>query len=69
MKYIIKAFVKYILRTYKNKLAALVMIVAGILVTALTDDATFLIFVTTFGIPLFITKEDWFYKPEDESLV
>lgn len=68
MKYIIKAFVKYILKTYKNKLAALVMIAAGILVAALTDDATFLVFVMTFGIPLFISKENWFYNAEEESL-
>lgn len=68
MKYIIKAFVKHILKTYKNKLAALVMIAAGLLVAALTDDATFLVFVTTFGIPLFITKEDCFYNSEAESL-
>lgn len=68
MKYIIKAFAKYMLRTYKNKLAALVLIAAGVLVMLLTDDATFLVFVMTFGIPLFITKEDWSYKPEAESL-
>lgn len=68
MKYIIKAFIKYMLRTYKNKLAALVMILAGILVNSLTDDATFLVFVLTFGIPLFISKENWFYESENESL-
>ena len=64
MKYIIKAFVKYIIRTYRNKLAALVMVAAGVLVAKLTDDATFLVFVMMFGIPLFISKEDWFYNPE-----
>lgn len=68
MKYIIKAFVKYMLKQYKNKLAALVMVAAGVLVTALTDDATFLVFVMMFGIPLFVSKEDWFYKPEREGL-
>lgn len=68
MKYIIKAFAKYLFRTYKNKLAALVMIASGVLVMLLTDDATFLVFTMTFGIPMFIAKEDWFYKPEAESL-
>lgn len=69
MKYIIKAFAHYIFKTYKNKLAAVVLVAAGILVAWLTDDATFLVFVMTFGIPLFITKENWFYNPEDEDLV
>lgn len=65
MKYIIIAFVKYMIRTYRNKLAALVMIAAGILVARLTDDATFLAFVMMFGIPLFISKENWIYDPKD----
>lgn len=65
MKNFINKFVMYIAETYKNKLIALGMIAIGLLVLVLDQDATILVFTTIFGIPLFLSKKDWSYRPED----
>lgn len=59
-------FVRYMTKTYKNKLAALAIIAVGILSLVLDHDATLLVFGTIFAIPLFLTKKtNWFYKPKN----
>lgn len=61
----INKFVRYIAETYRNKLIALFMIAIGLLVLVLDRDVTILVFTTIFGIPLFLSKKDWSYRPED----
>lgn len=63
--YNIKRFTRYMRRTLKNKLLVMALLVAGILSAVLSNDGTFLVFVLIFSLPMFMTKEDWFYKPED----
>lgn len=55
-----KKFVRYIRRTYKNKICAIAVISGGILSTAILNDATFLVFTLMIGIPMFFTKRNCF---------
>lgn len=52
-------FVKYIRRTYKNKLCAIALLTIGIFSTYILKDATLLLFVSTMFIPLLFAKENW----------
>lgn len=61
----IERFITYMLRTFKNKLFVAFMFIVGLALSKLCDDGTFMVFVLMFGIPLFITKKDWFYRPQD----
>lgn len=61
----IKRFVNYMRRTFKNKLLAIALLVVGIVSAALSKDGTFLVFVLMISLPLFVSKKDWFYRPED----
>jgi hypothetical protein len=58
-------FVSNIKETYKNKLIALFLLAAGILEVIMVQDATFLVFIAMFAIPLFLAKKNWVYTPED----
>ena len=60
-----KRFMRRIQKTLRNKLLAMLLLIGGILSAVLSDDGTFLVFVLIFAVPMFMTKEDWFYKPED----
>lgn len=51
----------YIRRTLKNKLIAVMMLIAGFVVWKLDSDATVLVFLSLFAIPLFLTKKDCTY--------
>lgn len=57
--------VRYIHRTYKNKLAAIAMFLIGWLSAKISGDATFFILMLIIVWPVFLTREDIFYKPED----
>lgn len=50
----------YLKETWKNKLAALLMVAIGLIPVLLDNDGTFLVFVLLFAIPLFLTVEDIF---------
>lgn len=51
---------KYLKRTWKNKLCAIAMLLCGY-VPMLTDkDATAMVFIAIFAIPMFFTKVDIF---------
>lgn len=56
-----KKFVRYILRTYKNKLASLLMFAIGIVSAKISNDATFLVFVVMLFGPIFFINENCFY--------
>lgn len=55
----LKRFVKYIHRTYKNKIVALAMIALSALSMLWTKDATALVFISLIAIPLFFVGENY----------
>ena len=56
-----RKFMRYIGRTYKNKLAALALFATGALAVHMLNDGTFLLFALIIGIPMFLTTRDCFY--------
>ena len=61
----LRRLARYIRRTYKNKIAAIVMFLIGWLSAKISGDATFFILMLIIVWPVFLTREDIFYKPED----
>lgn len=57
----IKRFARYIYRTYKNKLCALVLLILGVLTTKIDGDGTVLLFLSMIALPLFFSDENWIY--------
>ena len=49
------------MKTWKNKLYALVLLALGYLSVLVENDATVLVFLAMFAIPLFFAKENWTY--------
>lgn len=49
-----KRFVRYMLRTYMYKFYAIVMLMIGTLVMHISGNATCLILMAMFGVPLFL---------------
>ena len=49
-----------IMKTLKNKLAALALVGCGLVPTILEGDASVLLFAIVFGLPLFFAKDDCF---------
>lgn len=43
----------------KNKIFALMLIAVGVASVLIDMDATFLIFILMFAVPLFFAKENW----------
>lgn len=54
-----KNFVKYISVTWKNKLLAIAMVCAGMLGVIIEKDATALVFMMFFAVPMFFSSRDW----------
>jgi hypothetical protein len=53
-------FKRYMRKTIKNKIAALLFIGLGVLSLLVSErDVTFLVFTLTFGVPLFFAKENY----------
>jgi hypothetical protein len=48
-------------RTIGNKICAIAMIAAGGLVTMLSGDATALVFLLMFAVPMFFAWEQWIF--------
>lgn len=51
--------IRYWRRTWRNKVCALTMLLAGILSVCIDYDATFLVATVMFAIPLFFSNENW----------
>lgn len=47
-------------KTLKNKLAAVALMMVGMVPTLLEGDASFLVSASLFAVPLFISKNDCF---------
>lgn len=45
----------------KNKIYSIIMLVVGGVFTALTKDATVLVLLSMFAIPMFFSKKEWIY--------
>lgn len=59
--YITKRFAKYMRRTYKNKLAAIGLLLIGIICAKLTGEAGALYIAVAFFGPLFFINANCFY--------
>ena len=57
-KYLEKV-VRYIHRTYKNKLVALALFIIGMLSMTVDNDGTAFIFTLFLAIPLFFARTNW----------
>lgn len=57
----IRRFVRYMRRTYKNKIIASLLLSIGWISTLIDNDGTFLLMVAMFAIPLFFAKRNWIY--------
>lgn len=55
----ITSVILYLRETWKNKICALALIGIGVLTTVLSGDATALVFLLMFAIPLFLSFENW----------
>lgn len=51
--------IRYIRRTWKNKLAAIALIVIGLMFMNVEGDGTVFVFTLIFGIPLFFTRVNY----------
>lgn len=49
------------MKTLKNKLYAVVLLICGYLPVLIDKDATALVFFAFIEIPLFFAKENWIY--------
>lgn len=49
------------MKTLKNKLVSLALILIGILLTRVDNDATVLVLLSFIAIPMFFSKENWIY--------
>lgn len=45
----------------KNKIYAILMLGIGAVATALSNDATLLVLMSVFAVPMFFSKEEWIY--------
>ena len=50
------------MKTWKNKLSAIAMLGCGYVGVLIENDATALVFLAMFAVPLFFAKENWVYK-------
>ena len=49
------------MKTLKNKLYAVVLLICGYLPVLIDKDSTVLVFFAFIAIPLFFAKENWIY--------
>lgn len=49
------------MKTLKNKIYAVVLLICGYLPVIIDKDATALVFFAFIAIPLFFAKENWIY--------
>lgn len=61
----IRRFIRYMQNTYKNKLAAIAMILTSWWIAKATGEGTFLLLMLIIGITVFFMRFDVFYNPKD----
>lgn len=55
-----KRFIRYMRRTWRNKLAAIFIVGVGLFTMFPEYDGTFFLFSLAIGIPLFFDTQSWF---------
>lgn len=60
----LKKFVLYLCETYKNKLCALALLIAGWIPLKISGDGTALMILSFFAIGLFFARTDWFLNKD-----
>lgn len=58
-EYKVNNFARYMRRTFKNKVCALALLIAGMVPVWIDGDGTALIFFGCLAIPMFFAKENW----------
>lgn len=53
------SFIKYIHRTWKNKLIAVGLVCAGMAGVVLESDATALVLMLLLAVPMFFSSKNW----------
>ena len=48
-------------KTLKNKIYAVLLVLAGMVPMAIDNDATALVFLGAIAVPMFFAKEPWVY--------
>lgn len=55
-----RRFARYIRKTLMNKLYAIAMLAIGVFATIMLEgDATFLVLMMFFAVPMFFSKKNW----------
>ena len=49
------------MKTWKNKLSAIILLACGYVGVLIDNDATALVLFTMFAVPLFFAKKNWIY--------
>mgnify|MGYP006898653564 CR=1 FL=1 len=55
----IESFIKYIRRTWKNKLIAMALVCIGMAGVVLESDATALVLMLLLAVPMFFSRKNW----------
>lgn len=58
-------FIRYLRRTYRNKIVALVLILLGVLSTMVDGDATALVFMSLIAVPVFFMNKNCIVPVEE----
>lgn len=56
-----KRFARYLCRTYKNKIVALLLIASGVVSWSICGDLEVLLIMTVVCLPLFLTKKNYIH--------
>lgn len=54
-----ESFIKYIRRTWKNKLIAMALVCIGMTGVVLESDATALVLMLLLAVPMFFSRKNW----------
>lgn len=56
-----KSFIRYMRKTYKNKIIASIIFILGCITLRFSNDGTFMLFTTFLSVPLFFEKDNQIY--------
>lgn len=58
-EYKVNNFTRYMRKTFKNKVCALVLLIAGMIPVWIDGDGTALLFFGCIAVPMFLAKDNW----------
>lgn len=56
-----RRFIRYIQRTYQNKITAIALVLAGLVPVWVCGDATVLVLSLMIAVPMFFAWDQWVY--------